>query len=328
NVIGVQPANYEYVLMVDADTEVAPDCLTRLVSACMNDSKIMGLCGETRIANEKQSWITAIQVYEYYISHHLAKAFESLFGSVTCLPGCFSMYKLYQKKGDKKVPVLVDSGIIHNYSESVVDTLHKKNLLMLGEDRYLTTLMLQTFPELSMKFTPDSYCLTIVPDKFAVLLSQRRRWINSTIHNLFELSMINDLCGCLIFSMRFVVVLDLFATLVMPASVAYLGYLIYTISQNPGDNIMIIYLIAATYAMQAVIFLVKRQWQHIGWMIVHFLAMPVFYMYIPLYSFWHFDDFSWGQTRRVEGDSGKGGHEGDDEKFDPASIPTAKWDEY
>jgi chitin synthase len=28
-----------------------------------------------------------IQVYEYYISHHLSKAFESLFGSVTCLPG-------------------------------------------------------------------------------------------------------------------------------------------------------------------------------------------------------------------------------------------------
>lgn len=26
-------------------------------------------------------------VYEYFISHYLAKAFESLFGSVTCLPG-------------------------------------------------------------------------------------------------------------------------------------------------------------------------------------------------------------------------------------------------
>lgn len=26
-------------------------------------------------------------VYEYFISHHMAKAFESLFGSVTCLPG-------------------------------------------------------------------------------------------------------------------------------------------------------------------------------------------------------------------------------------------------
>jgi chitin synthase len=28
-----------------------------------------------------------MQVYEYYISHNLAKAFESLFASVTCLPG-------------------------------------------------------------------------------------------------------------------------------------------------------------------------------------------------------------------------------------------------
>lgn len=28
-----------------------------------------------------------MQVYEYFISHYLAKAFESLFGSVTCLPG-------------------------------------------------------------------------------------------------------------------------------------------------------------------------------------------------------------------------------------------------
>jgi cellulose synthase/poly-beta-1,6-N-acetylglucosamine synthase-like glycosyltransferase len=55
------------------------------------DSKIAGLCGETLIANEKQSWVTMMQVYEYFISHHLSKAFESLFGSVTCLPGCFSM---------------------------------------------------------------------------------------------------------------------------------------------------------------------------------------------------------------------------------------------
>jgi chitin synthase len=46
NIIGVQPHSYEYVLMVDADTEVGPDCLTRLVSSCLNDAKIMGLCGE------------------------------------------------------------------------------------------------------------------------------------------------------------------------------------------------------------------------------------------------------------------------------------------
>jgi chitin synthase len=87
NIIGVDPELYEYLLMVDADTMVRPDALTRLVASCANDSKIAGICGETSLDNEDKSWWTMIQVYEYYISHHLSKAFESLFGSVTCLPG-------------------------------------------------------------------------------------------------------------------------------------------------------------------------------------------------------------------------------------------------
>ena len=70
-----------------------------------HDSMIMGVCGETRIANKRQSWVTAIQIYEYFISHHLAKAFEC---GVTCLPGCFSMYRLNARKAsdDDWVPLL------------------------------------------------------------------------------------------------------------------------------------------------------------------------------------------------------------------------------
>ncbi|KAG5463396.1 MAG: chitin synthase-domain-containing protein, partial [Olpidium bornovanus] len=76
NVIGVHPSFYEYILMVDADTEVVPDSLNRLISCMMHDGRIMGLCGETQLANEDRSITTMMQVYEYYISHHLAKAFE------------------------------------------------------------------------------------------------------------------------------------------------------------------------------------------------------------------------------------------------------------
>ena len=87
NIIGVDPELYEYLFMVDADTKVKEDSLNRLVASCANDGKIAGICGETSLENEERSWWTMIQVYEYYISHHLSKAFESLFGSVTCLPG-------------------------------------------------------------------------------------------------------------------------------------------------------------------------------------------------------------------------------------------------
>ena len=89
NIIGVDPELYEYLLMVDADTSVNEDSLNRLVAACSHNAKIAGICGETSLENDEKSWWTMIQVYEYFISHHLSKAFESLFGSVTCLPGWY-----------------------------------------------------------------------------------------------------------------------------------------------------------------------------------------------------------------------------------------------
>ncbi|KAJ3414709.1 hypothetical protein HDV05_006146 [Chytridiales sp. JEL 0842] len=329
NIIGVDPFLYEYCLMVDADTKVEAQSLNRLISCMVHDANTMGICGETQIENEKESWVTMMQVYEYYISHHMAKAFESLFGSVTCLPGCFCMYRL---RTPKKVPLLIANQILEEYKDIKVDTLHKQNLLSLGEDRFLTTLMLKHFPEYRNKFTPDAVCYTIVPDDFNMLLGQRRRWINSTVHNLFELLSLPTLCGCLCFSMRLVVFLDLFATLIMPASTAYLGYLIYASVQAQEAPIISLIMMSVAYGLQMFIFIVKNQYQHIGWMIISILAMPFFSFYIPLYAYWHFDDFKWGNTRKgSSAEKEKGGAHGFDaelEPFDAKTIPQITWEEH
>ncbi|KAJ2079725.1 hypothetical protein H4R24_003591 [Coemansia sp. RSA 988] len=332
NVIGVTPSLYEFVLMIDADTRVFPDSVARLIGAMNHDTKIIGICGETTLANAKGSWATMVQVYEYFISHHLTKAFESLFGSVTCLPGCFCMYRLRTPDGGGGIPkpLLISNQIIDDYSINCVDTLHEKNLLHLGEDRYLTTLVLKYFPYYKNKFVAAARCMTNAPDQLTVLLSQRRRWINSTVHNLFELVMLPRLCGFCCFSMRFIVFVDLVTTIIMPATLVYLAYLIYQLT-NPDSTTSYIslYLLAAIYGMQALIFILKRQWQHIGWMIVYLMAIPVFSFLIPLYSFWHFDDFSWGNTRVVVGESGrKHVYTVDNEKFDTSTIPMRKWSDY
>lgn len=60
-VTGVSPDKYEMVLCVDADTKVFPDSLTRMVSCMVHDEEIMGLCGETKIANKAETWVTMIQ---------------------------------------------------------------------------------------------------------------------------------------------------------------------------------------------------------------------------------------------------------------------------
>lgn len=63
-ITGISPDYYESVLMVDADTKVFPDSLTHMLSAMVRDPDIMGLCGETKIANKTESWVTMIQVFE------------------------------------------------------------------------------------------------------------------------------------------------------------------------------------------------------------------------------------------------------------------------
>ncbi|KAI9496030.1 chitin synthase-domain-containing protein [Zychaea mexicana] len=329
NVIGVDPSMYEFVLMVDADTEVVADSLNRMVSCFVHDAKIVGLCGETKLNNERDSWVTMIQVYEYYISHFLAKAFESLFGSVTCLPGCFCMYRV--RSPTKNQPLLVSNQVIDDYAQNRVITLHEKNLLHLGEDRYLTTLILKHFPTYKTKFTADASCSTNAPEQWSVLLSQRRRWINSTVHNLGELSFLPQLCGFCCFSMRFVVILDLMSTLTMPAVVLYLTYLIYRLVSDADQVPLIsILLLCGVYGLQALIFIIRRKWEHIGWMIIYILAIPLFSFFVPIYSFWHFDDFSWGNTRVVidQGNGQKKAVPVDEGHFDPRSIPMKKWSEH
>ncbi|KAI4145525.1 MAG: hypothetical protein L6R39_003777 [Caloplaca ligustica] len=327
NIIGVNPTFYEFMFQIDADTVVAPDSASRMVAAFLHDTRLIGICGETALSNAKASFTTMIQVYEYYISHNLTKAFESLFGSVTCLPGCFTMYRIRAAETGK--PLFVSREVIEAYSNIRVDTLHMKNLLHLGEDRYLTTLLLKHHPKYKTKYTFHAHAWTIAPDSWGVFMSQRRRWINSTVHNLVELIPLQQLCGFCCFSMRFIVFLDLLSTIIQPVTVAYIVYLIVLVSLGKAVVPLIAFvLLGAIYGLQAIIFILRRKWEMIGWMIIYILAMPVFSLALPLYSFWHMDDFSWGNTRVVTGEKGKQVVISDEGKFDPNSIPRKKWEEY
>jgi chitin synthase len=334
-ITGISPDFYEIVLMVDADTKVFPDSLTHMISAMVKDPEIMGLCGETKIANKRDSWVSMIQVFEYFISHHLAKSFESVFGGVTCLPGCFCMYRIKAPKGGQNywVPILANPDVVEHYSENVVDTLHKKNLLLLGEDRYLSTLMLKTFPKRKQVFVPQAVCKTTVPDEFKVLLSQRRRWINSTVHNLMELVLVRDLCGTFCFSMQFVVFVELMGTLVLPAAIAFTFYLIAISIKaailNTAAPLIPLILLALILGLPAILIVVTaHRWSYVAWMFVYLLSLPVWNFVLPTYAFWKFDDFSWGDTRKTSGEKTKKAGLEYEGEFDSSKITMRRWHDF
>ncbi|CEP63538.1 chitin synthase CHS3 LALA0_S08e04786g [Lachancea lanzarotensis] len=329
-ITGLMSEFYELVLMVDADTKVFPDSLTHMAAEMVKDPEIMGLCGETKIANKTDSWVSWIQVFEYYISHHQAKAFESVFGSVTCLPGCFSIYRIKSPKGPDGywVPLLSNPDIVERYSDNDTGSLHKKNLLLLGEDRYLSSLMLRTFPKRKQVFLSKAACKTIVPNQLKVLLSQRRRWINSTVHNLMELVLIQDLCGSFCFSMQFVIGMELIGTLVLPLAICFTIYVvIFAIVSHPTPIITLVLLAVILGLPGLLIVVTASRWSYLGWMLIYIVALPIWNFLLPVYAYWKFDDFSWGDTRTIAGGN-KALHDEEVGEFDHSMIRMRTWREF
>lgn len=287
-----------FLMAIDADTRIDRESLSHMTYSMNKNDRILALCGETKVDNKSQSWVTMIQVFEYYTNHHMKKAFESVFGCVTCLPGCFTMYRLFSDDGR---PLLSCDDVYQRYATNNVKTLHDKNLYHLGEDRMLTTLLLRYFPDMRLSFVPEAFCYTIVPHTFSILLSQRRRWINSTFHNMLELLRVNTMCGVCCFSMKSIVLLDLIATLILPASLLYVGYIVYiTVFLKEPLSLLIIIMWGIVIGVQVVAFLLRSRWDYWWWFFVFVIVgVPVFYFILPLYSFWHMDDFSWGTTRQL-----------------------------
>eukprot|EP00835_Amoeboradix_gromovi_P004305 NODE_328_length_10919_cov_0.472828.p1 type:complete len:867 gc:universal NODE_328_length_10919_cov_0.472828:2766-5366(+) len=295
---GIFAEEFEYNLMVDADTVVESDSLDKLIGAMKNDALIMGMCGETRIVNKSASWVTKIQVFEYYISHHMAKSFESAFGGVTCLPGCFCLYRIKAPKinGDKLswIPILAHRDISEQYSKTDVHTLHERNLLLLGEDRFLTTLMLRNFPKRRQIFVPSARCYTEAPTTFNVLIDQRRRWINSTLHNLFELIFVNQLCGVMCCSMQFVVALEVFGTISLPMAiiltyVLIIKYIVEIFTKPPQPITyyypLIMFLIVL-FLPGVLVMITRREVEYLFWMMYYLtIGLPIWNFVLPLYAY-------------------------------------------
>jgi chitin synthase len=246
------------------------------------------------------------------------------------------MYRIKAPKGDRGywVPILANPDIVEHYSENIVDTLHKKNLLLLGEDRYLSTLMLKTFPKRKMVFCPQAVCKTVVPERFRILLSQRRRWINSTVHNLFELMLVRDLCGTFCFSMQFVVFMDLVGTLVLPAAISFTLYVI-VISIIPesvtgvSKPILSLILLAFILGLPGVLIVItSRKIVYVGWMLMYLISIPIWNFVLPAYSFWHMDDFTWGETRKIAGEHKEMAHGDKEGEFNSKDIVMKRWVEF
>ncbi|XP_036368106.1 chitin synthase chs-2-like [Octopus sinensis] len=165
-------ADNTFLLALDGDVDFKPEALQLLVDRMKKNEKVGAACG--RILPRGSGPVLWYQRFEYSISHWLQKATEHVIGCVLCSPGCFSLFR---------ASALMDDNVMRKYASPASEARDFVQYDQ-GEDRWLCTLLLQRGYRVEYCAASDAF--TFAPEGFNEFFNQRRRWIPSTMANIFD----------------------------------------------------------------------------------------------------------------------------------------------
>ncbi|KAJ4005947.1 hypothetical protein NW752_001193 [Fusarium irregulare] len=283
-----------HMLVVDCDTVLEKTGISYLVHQLQKNHNLIGVCGYTGVNNPFASFVAMTQVFEYWLTHAVLKAVETVFSNVLVLSGCFTIYRL---KWPNNRPAVLHPLLLEDYAGSYDKTLHEHNLLSIGEDRYLSTLAIRYFgADCRLQYFSAATCTTTAPDTLSVLLDQRRRWTNSLIHCHFSHLNVLPFEASFWTQLRllFVIGAELFMVFVLPLALPA-GLVLAIVSVLLTDYAWAILL--AFCLLPVLICVICNDWKYIPYYVPFFPMVAIFSIVIPLFSMWKQDNVKWGKTR-------------------------------
>lgn len=283
-----------YMLAIDCDTAVDKTGISYLIHQLEKTPKLLGVCGYTGVSNGMDSFVANSQVFEYWLTHAVLKAVESICSSVFVLSGCFTIYRL---KWENNRPAILHPLLLEDYAGSYDKTLHEHNLLSIGEDRYLSTLAIRYFgSDCRLRYFSAATCTTVVPTTLSVLMDQRRRWTNSLIHCHFaHLNVMPfEASWWTHTKMLFVLGCELFMVFILPLALpAGVALAVISLLLVPYAWAMLL----AFVLLPVFLCILCMDWTYIPFYLPFFPMIGMFSIVIPIYSLWNQDNIKWGKTR-------------------------------
>jgi cellulose synthase/poly-beta-1,6-N-acetylglucosamine synthase-like glycosyltransferase len=186
-------ARGEVFAFTDSDSVWAPYAISRIVKIFEFDPDVGAVSGHSRVYNVEMSLFTKIQDPWYECQYSIRKAFESIFGCVTCVSGPIAVFR---------------REAVFNYVPAWENDRFLGQEFKFATDRTLTGFVLGSVAignKLKTKYKDSPfvnsidypvkdwkivYCKsarawTIVPDTFSKIIKQQVRWKKSFIRNLF-----------------------------------------------------------------------------------------------------------------------------------------------
>lgn len=157
---GIRATKAEIIVVVDSDSKLDRDSLRNIVQP-FADERIGAVSGHTDVDNADENWLSKMQAVRYFIAFRVMKAAESVFGCVTCCPGCFSAYR--------RAAIMPKLDWWENQHFLGVPSTF-------GDDRSLTNCVLRHW---RVTYQSTAHAVTIVPTGFYKFLRQQARWKRS-----------------------------------------------------------------------------------------------------------------------------------------------------
>lgn len=163
---GVKRAKNEIIIFIDSDSFIEKECVRHLVKYFSN-KEVGAVSGHTDVHNRDTNLLTKMQSLRYYVAFRVYKAAESIFGIVTCCPGCCSAYRR-----EYVMPIL----------EQWLNQKFLGGTCTFGDDRSLTNFIIRNYQAV---YSPEAKAHTVVPDTFRKYVKQQQRWKKSWIRETF-----------------------------------------------------------------------------------------------------------------------------------------------
>jgi len=175
--------------------------------------------------------------------------------------------------------------VLREFATPPADTLHMRNVLLLGEEQYLSIVLLKSHPRHRLGFEPDAIGYATVPNTFKNLQAQQTRLLRTNFHNNIEMLKVASQIGVSYWILAFTKVLD---TVVSPVMMVYLYsvFIRFFIGYGLAYEVIAICFLGLV-GLHIFYFLLRKQFKYVLWFLLYcFAAVPLFNIWFPLVALW------------------------------------------
>jgi len=157
--VALSLADTEFVVTIDADTEIEPDAISKLLRH-FSDPQVGAVAGNVKVGNRSR-WLTRWQALEYITSQNMEKRAFDLLNCITVVPGALGAWR--------KKAIEVAGGI-------TADTV--------AEDADLTIAIRRS--GWRVLYDEEAIAWTEAPETAGQLIRQRFRWTFGTLQSFWK----------------------------------------------------------------------------------------------------------------------------------------------